>query len=61
MGMEDIDMTNKLTDKQDYAAREYLRDLRELAREYADGDESAYTPRIAFDLSHDASHLERSE
>lgn len=54
-------MTNNLTDKQDYAAREYINDLRDLAREYADGDESVYTPRITFDLSNDASHIERSE
>ena len=47
-------MTNKLTDKQDYVAREYINDLRDLAREYADGDESVYTPRIMFEVVRDA-------
>lgn len=36
-------MTNKLNADSDYAAREYLRDVRQLAEDYADGDESAYT------------------
>jgi len=47
-----------LSTNQDYAAREYINDLRELAREYADGDESVYTPRITFEVVRDA---ERSE
>lgn len=51
-------MTNNLTCSQDYAAREYINDARDLAREYADGDESVYTPRITFEVIKDA---EKSE
>ena len=43
-----------INSNQDYATREYLRDLREQAREYADGDESVYTPRITFEVVRDA-------
>jgi len=40
-----------LSTNQDYAAREYLRDLRDDMREQNDGDKSVYTPRITFEVA----------